>query len=117
MRGVGYALFFIGLVAGGLTTLFAPGSDIIAIFGLLMIGGATLLVISGITRIAKGEVRLRPIMAMRKAALLFVIIVGLKVVFELWFPSLKFDLANAVISSAVFALAFGFHATAYRKKI
>lgn len=123
MKRLGYIFSGIGLVLAILTfALRGAISDDVALVPLF--GAAISLLIaflifiaSGISRLARGDIKLRPWDAARKFPTLFAIILGLHLVIGAILPGLKYDILLAVLRSAVGALFFSLYNTAYRKSL
>lgn len=116
MKRLGDALVFAGLVAGVTIRAFMPDQeDLFALAGLVLLAGSIILLASGAIRLFRGEVKLRPIDALKKAVVLFLIVLGLRTLLWVAFPSLDRDLNAAVLWSAIFAVSLGLYTTAYRK--
>ncbi|WP_294079538.1 hypothetical protein [Sphingomonas sp.] len=94
----------------------AEASNIVMIgFGVTMLLGIIVLTISAIWRISKGEVKLRPWLAVKPALFIFFGTMALRFLAWAVFPGLERDLTGAVIHSLIFALAYSLYSTAYRK--
>jgi uncharacterized iron-regulated membrane protein len=84
-------------------------------FGVTFVLGTVILVATFSTRLYRGDVRLRPWDAAKRAVVLFLIVLGLRLLAWLIFPALDRDLAEAIAVSALFAIIFSLYSTAYRK--
>lgn len=116
MKGLGYALIILGIVVGLTVRFLTPQyEDMYALAGLVLLAGSFFLLASGAIRIFRGEVKLQPIDALKKAVVLFLIVLGVRAVLWLVFPSIERNLIEAVIWSAAFAISLGLYTTAYRK--
>ena len=89
---------------------------IVATFGLSMALGSALLLTSFAQRLYQGEVRLRPWDAAKMAVILFVLMLGLRMVLtSFFFPQSDRTLSEDMWASALFAIFFSLYKTAYRK--
>jgi len=77
--------------------------------------GGILWMTSVIVRLLKGQVRLRPWDALKRASVYFAVFAALR--FGAWaiFPEMERDLFEALFLSIATALALSFYSTAYRK--
>lgn len=123
MRRVGWLLlvlaFVLALTAAGSRQFFGgePGEIIVVSFLLLMLMAISVLVVSAVSRLIKGEVRLRPWDATRRALPLFAIVLGGRLVFYAIFPKPERDLTIDIVSSVAFAVFYGLYTTAYRRTV
>ena len=83
-------------------------------FGITFVLGTVLLVSTSVARLYRGDVKLRPWDAAKKAVVLFVIIMALWLLARLVYPS-EFDLTEAIVVSALVAISSSLYTTAYRK--
>ena len=109
--------FALALVAAGLR--YAGGAEapmvVMIAFGIALVVGLVALAISAAMLLAKGEVKLRPWDALKKAAMLFLIILGLRCLAWFVFPGLERNFGYELFQSAAFAALFALYTTAYRK--
>jgi len=121
VRRIGWMLIALGfaLAIVALALRYTIGGDLADTAGMgaaaTMLLGFGLWMISALTRLFKGEIRIRPWDALKSAIMIFGIILGLRFLIWMIFPDLERDLIEAVWKSAVFAIPFSLYQTAYRK--
>jgi hypothetical protein len=116
VRQVGWIFLTFALAVTLLTGVFGwENVWLMAILLITLFLGIALLAISFAARIYRGDLKLRPWDAAKKASAIFVIIVALRLFTQLAFPSEGFDLTEVITFSVVFAIAYGISATVYRK--
>lgn len=104
------------LAAALLTIVF--GSEIewlLFTFGITFVLGTLLVGFSSAARIHRGDVKLRPWDAARKAPVLFLIMLAAQLLAEVVFRSRDLDLTEGIVVSAAFAIVYGLYTTAYRE--
>ncbi|HEY1125037.1 MAG TPA: hypothetical protein VGE65_05350 [Sphingobium sp.] len=122
MRRIGWALAALALLpaVGSLGLRYAGQIELadnaLIGFAATFLLGMMLVLISGGIRLARGEVKLRPWDAAKSALLMFGIIMAIRVLAWVVLPSLGRDLIDAVIQSAIFAIAYSLYSTAYRRR-
>lgn len=118
MKNAAYILIFGSIASGILFRLLRPTEEwLFASAGLALLVGGIILLADGIARILRRELILRPFDAIKKASWLFLIIFGLQILLRYLVSSQKLDATAALIQSAAFAVVFGFHSTAYRRRV
>ncbi|MBS0482461.1 MAG: hypothetical protein JSR96_09980 [Proteobacteria bacterium] len=116
MSNASFALFSVGFGGGIICKIFGfEGSTFYYASALSLISGVLICLASGAARVLQGKVQLRPLDAMKSASMIFAVIVGIRFIIWLVFPSVKQDALEAFISAAGFAIGIGFYRTAYRK--
>ena len=115
MRKAGYALAGLALVLAILIQVFGIDGPIsLAAFGLCMSLGALALLTSGLIRLAKGELKLRPLDALKRMPILFVIFGAMLLTLHFIFDSSDQTLAESLIMVVLLTVFFAFYQTAYR---
>lgn len=117
MRRVGWIFLAIAFSSVLLTTVF--GRENLWLLSTLLIAlflGTALLVSSFAVRLYRGDVKLRLWDAAKMAAVIFSMVLTLRLLAHIVFQSEDFDLTEAIILSAVFALVYGLYTTAYRRR-
>lgn len=118
MRTAGYAFLVLGFAAGFLWH-FLGRNDVwpIVVFGVSMIVGLLSLSIDAIIRMYRGELRLRPFDAFRKAPIIFTIVFAILVLTGMFFRTAPIDWTQTLIKCAVISLVMAFYLGAYRKTV
>lgn len=117
MSKVGWILLAIAFATALLTKVLQPENFwLLAIFGASFILGSSLLLANAATQLFRGRVRLRPWDALKKAIVLFLIVLSLRLLLA-WFifPSSDRALMEDILGSALFAIGYSLYTTAYRK--
>lgn len=116
VRRAGWIFLAIFFAAGLLTEVFGRENLwLMATFLIALVLGLALLASSFAARLYRGDVKLRPWDAARKAVVIFAILLAARLLIEAAFPSRDFDLTEVIAISAAFALFFSLDTTAYRK--
>lgn len=116
MKTVAYLLIVSALIFGLSVRIFAPNKEwAYAGAGLALLLGSLLLMIYGAIRLWKGNVKLRPWDAAKKAWWMFLVMLGVQLIAQFVFPNLRLDSVYAIFQSALFAIVFSLYSTAYRK--
>lgn len=118
MRRVGWIFVAIAFATAWLAQVF--GSEnvwLLSAFGITIVLGFVLVASTSAARLYRGDVRLRPWDAAKKAFVIFMILLALRLFASAAFGSTEFDLAEAIIASAGFALVMALYTTAYRKPV
>ena len=116
MRNLGWGLLGTAFVTALLTHWFGRENVLLlGTFGVTFVLGIILLIASFSARLYRGDVRLRPVDAAKKAIILFGLVFGFRALAWLIFPTLDRDLGEAIAFSALFAIIFSLYSTAYRK--
>ncbi|WP_156420681.1 MULTISPECIES: hypothetical protein [unclassified Sphingopyxis] len=93
----------------------APADIVVIAFLFAMLLGAILLVTSSVRRIAGGEVKLRPQLALRSAPLIFLIILALRFLLEAIFGDPYDNWLKILMVSVLLTILFSLSWTAYRR--
>lgn len=80
-----------------------------------MLTGSLLLFASFLTSLTRGDIRLRPLRALKRSTLIFATMFGLYALVAIVMPDMDIDLGEAAAKSALFALVFSVYITAYRR--
>lgn len=106
----------LALIAGGLrySGVGEPPDELVIGFAIALLLGLITLAISAAIKLAKGDIRLRPWDAARKAITLFLLYLGVYVLLSFAFSGMKMDVKVA-IQAAAFAIIYSLFTTAYRK--
>jgi hypothetical protein len=116
VKEIAYLLIGSALIVGLSVRIFVPHLEwAYAGAGLALLLGSLFLITNGATRLWKGNVKLRPWDATRKAWWMFLVILGMRLIAQFIFPNLKLDVVYAIFQSALIATIFSLHSTAYRK--
>jgi hypothetical protein len=108
------ALAVVGLVLRALD--IAASADIVVIaFLVAMLLGAILLVTSSARRIAGGDVKLRPQLALRSAPLIFLIVLGVRFLLDVIFGDPYGNWLKILIFSVLLTILLSLSSTAYRR--
>ncbi|WP_086734745.1 hypothetical protein [Erythrobacter colymbi] len=116
MKTVGWIVTGLGFVAALLWN--ALGQDnvgIMAVAALSIIAGMVLLAGNAVMRMSRGELRLRPLDALKRMPLIFVVMVGVYALALVVFPETRIDWTETLIRCAVVSLTMAFYFSAYRK--
>jgi hypothetical protein len=116
VRNAGWTLLTIAFAIALLTNV--SGRENVWLLSTLLITfvlAVALLSLDFTARIYRGDLKLRPWDAAKKAAAIFVIVLALTLLTLAVFQSRDFELSAVIIQSAVLALAYGLYTTAYRK--
>jgi hypothetical protein len=121
IRRIGWALlilaFFLALTATSLRYVAGGETADIAMIGfaVVMLLGIIALTISAVYRLSRGDVKLRPWLALKSALIIFVTV--LVFTFLIWavFPSMERNLTDVFMHAVIFALGYSLYTTAYRK--
>ena len=115
MRKIAYLLTGFALIVGLSVRIFAPNEEwAYAGAGLALLLGSLLFMTNGAIRLWKGNVKLRPWDAAKKAWWIFLVILGVRLIAQFVFPNLRLDIVYAIFQSALFATVFSLYTTAYR---
>jgi hypothetical protein len=113
---VGVTLIVAGLAAFLLSNLLGFESPwVVAAAGAAWLLGSILLVLHAALRLYRGDVRLRPFDAARKAVPFFLIALALMLPFQLLFYG-EIDWIRGIGTPAAFAILLSLHQTAYRRR-
>jgi len=96
----------------------ALGQDNIAIMAasaLAILTGMVLLAINAMMRLSRGELRLRPIAALKRGPIIFVVMVGVYALALVIFPETQFDWTEILIRCAIVSLTMALYFSADRK--
>lgn len=117
MRRLGWSLLGVGFLCALLTLWFGRENVfILTNFGLSVVLGSVILLTSFALRLSQGEVRLRPRDAAKMAVILFLLMMGLRLLLASFvFPESDRTLSEHIWASAIFAIFFSLYQTAYRK--
>ena len=116
MRRAGGILSAMAFATALLANIFGrENAWLLATFGITLVLGSVLLAISSSVRLYRGDLKIRPWHAAKTAVMLFLIILALRLLARVVFPSLEFDLTESILASAVFASFCGLYITSYRK--
>lgn len=121
VRRIGWMLIALGfaLAIVALALRYTIGGDLAGTAGMgaaaTMLLGFGLWMISALTRLFKGEIRIRPWDALKSAILIFAAMLGLRSLLWLIFPDFERDWIGIIWKSAAFAIAFSLYQTSYRK--
>lgn len=96
----------------------ALGQDnvgIMAVAALAILAGMALLAIDAIRRMSRGELRLRPLDALKRVPIIFVVMVGVYALALVIFPETQFDWTEILIRCAIVSLTMALYFSAERK--
>jgi len=116
LRTAGYILA--GLAFASALLWHWVGRDnvwLMAIFGSSIVTGILLLTVNAIIRLKKGDLQLRPINAVKRAPIIFVIMVAVYGLAGVIFPATQIDWTETLIKCAVVSLTMAIYFSAYRK--
>jgi hypothetical protein len=82
---------------------------------LSMLAGILFLGVSFVHRIAIGQIGLRPLAALKRAPILFVVMAGMLVTMRYFFPSTDRSDAEILMIALIFSVSFGIYTTVYRR--
>lgn len=124
MSRAGYALLLVAIVGAWLAKLILQPVDIADFPPLVLIGvpfaavaGLLLLSVHAGVRLARGEVRLRPLDAAKHAVMMFGFVVACRFLAGLIFPKIAGDITLTIVSALAIAIVFGLSTTAYRRPV
>lgn len=86
-----------------------------AVGGVLIVAGMVLLAINALMRMSLGELRLRPIAALKRGPIIFLVMVGVYALALVIFPETQIDWTETLIRCAVVSLTMALYFSAYRK--
>ncbi|KTE32250.1 hypothetical protein ATE62_18390 [Sphingopyxis sp. HIX] len=121
MRRAGFAVIYLALGLAVVELILrslniaAPADIVVIAFLFAMLLGAILLVTSSVRRIAGGEVKLRPQLALRSAPLIFLIILALRFLLEAIFGDPYDNWLKILMVSVLLTILFSLSWTAYRR--
>lgn len=107
--GVGFATALLWNWAG------RDSIGLMSIYGFSMVAGMLLLMANAIVRLSRGDVQLRSVDALKRAPLIFLLMLAVYGLADVLFPVVKIEWTAALIKCAIIALVVAFHASAYRK--
>ena len=116
MKKAGWILLAIAFATGLLIEVSGRGNMwLLSTFLITILLGLALICAASAARLYRGDVRLRPWDAAKRAVVIFLVVLALRLLIQAVFPSLDYELSSVVIWSAGFAFAYGLSTTAYRK--
>ncbi|GEM_PF-4375203 len=121
MSRIGYAVIaaaiLVSLADAGLRLWVGgePSLAVLFLFGAATLVGIALLLFSAVNRLSRGEVKLRPLDAAKRGAVVFCIFLGLRFLLSVILPGTMPDPVHVILYAACFAAAYGLYTTAYRK--
>ncbi|MDN3645133.1 hypothetical protein QWY75_02800 [Pontixanthobacter aestiaquae] len=116
LRRLGWALAMIGLALALIASVFGVKNDWLITTALLFFfGGFALLGVSAIIRLKRGQLRLRPWLALKQGFMFFLLFLGIRLAYMWWVPSFEQSLSEAIFVSAFTGICFGLWQSAYRK--
>jgi len=116
VRKASYILVGLGLLQAIAIKLFDLEDTLwLASFGITMILGTVMLMGSVVSRLANGQLKLRPLQALKRFPLLFAVLAGAMILARFILPPSDKSLTYYLIMAAILAGVFSFQQTAYRK--
>ncbi|WP_252258043.1 hypothetical protein [Erythrobacter aurantius] len=88
---------------------------LMAVFGVSMIAGLLLLSVNAIVRLSRGDLQLRPIAALKRAPLIFVIMIVVYALAGVIFPATQIDWTETLVKCAIISSLMAIYFSAYRK--
>lgn len=116
MKAAGWIIICLGFASAFLWNYL--GRDhvgVMAVGGLAIVTGMILLAIDALRRMSRGELRLRPLEALKRAPLIFLVMVGVYVVVVLIAPDTQIDWTETLIRCAAVSATMAIYFSAYRK--
>lgn len=86
-----------------------------AVAVLAMLTGMVLLAINAMMRMSRGELRLRPMAALKRGPIIFLVMVGVYALAHVIFPEREIDWTETLIRCAIVSLTMALYFSAYRK--
>ena len=116
MKAAGWILSCLGFASAFLWNFLGQDNvGLMAVGALLILAGMFLLAINAMTRMSRGELRLRPIAALKRGPILFLVMVGVYALAHVIFPEREIDWTETLIRCAIVSLTMALYFSAYRK--
>ena len=116
MRTAGWIIICLGFASALLWNYLGRDNvGVMAVGGLSIVAGMILLAIDAIVRMSRGQLRLRPLDAMKRMPLIFMVMVGVYALALVIFPETQFDWTAILIRCAIVSLTMALYFSADRK--
>ena len=116
MRTAGWIIICLGFASALLWNYLGRDNvGVMAVGGLSIVAGMILLAIDAMVRMSRGQLRLRPLDAMKRMPLIFMVMVGVYALAVVISPDTQIDWTETLLKCAVVSLTMAIYFSAYRK--
>ncbi|WP_156522890.1 hypothetical protein [Erythrobacter neustonensis] len=116
MKAAGWILTCLGFALAFVWNFLAQDNvGLMAVSALLIFAGMLLLAVNATMRMSRGELRLRPIEAVKRWPIIFLVMVGVYALAHVIFPEMEIRWTETLIKCSIASLAMALYFSAYRK--
>ena len=116
MRTAGWIIICLGFASAFLWNYLGRDNvGVMAVAGLSIVAGMVLLAANAMMRMSRGELRLRPLDALKRMPVIFLVRVGVYALAVLIVPDAEIDWTDTLVKCAIVSATMAIYFSAYRK--